>query len=74
MKPNGKYTIDRKEGNLWILEFEDGKLYEFDSVPEGAKEGDRVIKDDDHLTLAPVDNSERQQIKSRMDRLFKKRR
>ena len=74
MKPNGKYTIDRKEGDLWILECEDGKLYEFDSVPQGAKEGDRVIKDGETLTLAPPQQGEREQIKSRMDKLFKKRR
>ena len=74
LRPNGKYTADRKEGDLWVLEFEDGNIYLFDAVPEGTKEGDRVIKDGEKLTLAPAEDSERQQIKSRMDRLFKKRR
>ena len=73
-KPNGKYTVDRKEGSLWVLEFEDGKIYYFDSLPDGAKEGDHVIKEDEKLTLQPASDGERQQIKSRMDRLFKKRR
>lgn len=73
-QPNGKYTIDRREGNVWVLEGEDGRIYHFDSVPEGAKEGDRVVKDFDTLTLEPALQSEREQIKSRMDRLFKKRR
>lgn len=74
LQPNGKYTIDRQEGKVWVLEGEDGQTYVFDWLPEGAKEGDRVIKDGDNLTLEPVQQSERDEIKSRMDRFFKKRR
>lgn len=74
LQPNGKYTVDRREGSIWVLEGEDGRIYHFDSLPEGVKEGDRVIKNGEKLTLEPALQSERAQIKSRMDRLFKKRR
>lgn len=74
LKPNGKYVVDRKEGALWLLEFEDGKIYEFETIPSGANEGDRIVKEGETLTLVPFAENERQQIKSRMDKLFKKRR
>ncbi len=74
LQPNGKYTVDRREGGIWVLEGEDGRIYHFDSLPEGVKEGDRVIKNGEKLTLEPALQNERAQIKSRMDRLFKKRR
>ena len=74
LKPNGKYVIDRREGTLWLLEFEDGKMYEFDTLPQGANEGDSIIKDGEKLILVPFSEEQRQQIKSRMNSLFKKRR
>lgn len=53
-----KYIIDRFEGNLAVVELENGKLIDIpkEVVPEGAREGD-VVK-------TTIDRQETQKLKA----------
>lgn len=71
---NEIFTLDRREGDIWVAEKEDGTMCELTGVPAQACDGDRIMADANGFVLVPATAEERQQIKSRMDSIFSKRR
>ena len=75
MQQNDKrYTIDRREGDIWVLTDSSGKIHREKDLPITAKEGDHVVYTCTGAQLVPASEEERSRIRSRMDSLFKKRR
>ena len=69
-----QYTVDRREGDVWVLTDGSGKLHYEKDLPTCTREGDHVVYTCSGAKLVPATEQERQQIRSRMDSLFKKRR
>ena len=68
-----KYTIDRIEGGIAVLECEDGTMTEapVQSLPQGIREGSALEKTAD--ALIPADNSaDRARIENKFAKLLKK--
>ena len=68
-----KLTIDRFEGDIAVLELEDGELIDVarDQLPEEAMEGDILLFDGKDYTVAVDETAERRkQIEKLMDQLW----
>lgn len=68
------YTIDRREGDVWVLTDGSGKLHYEKDLPLSAKEGDHVEYTCAGVKLIPATEEEREQVRAKMHSLFKKRR
>lgn len=73
MENGNIFTADRREGGIWIIEDENGNISEHTDLPEGTHEGAKLVFKDGAFELLPEDAENREEIKSRMNRLFKKR-
>ena len=66
------YTVDRFEGDFAILISQKRERIEVPCTEISAKDGDKVQYDGQAFITLP-ESGEREEIKARMDRLFKRR-
>ena len=69
-----QYTVDRREGDTWVLTDGQGKLHHEKDLPKSTREGDHVVYTCTGAQLIPATEQEREEIRARMNSLFRKRR
>ncbi|MBR4305004.1 MAG: DUF3006 domain-containing protein [Clostridia bacterium] len=69
-----QYTVDRREGDVWVLTDGEGKRHLEKDLPQTTREGDHVVYTCTGAQLIPATEQEREEIRARMNSLFKKRR
>ena len=70
---NKIYTADRREGDLWVFEDENGKNYSVKNAPEGTVEGAKLIRRRTGFVLLSDGEEERKEMRKKMDELFGKK-
>jgi len=75
LQPSDKqYTVDRREGEVWVLTDGSGSRHIEKDLPKHTREGDHVVYTCTGAQLIPATEAEREAIRARMNSLFKKRR